>query len=178
MAIEQALYGKVVMLCRKYLKIIEENKNKNEDKFKFQSQSTRSQSWSNLDFDWITESFSTCGPDFYKEIFQRHDETQYKNTFKMFVVPITNAKNVEEMKFHINSPILKYRQSTSNSCCFSSLVSYFDIINQIKASNAMSKCIEESFKSQVSFRNRIDSASTVLKNQKIIKGEQVYCIIS
>ena len=96
----------------------------------------------------------------------------------MFVVPITNAKNVEEMKFHINSPILKYRQSTSNSCCFSSLVSYFDIINQIKASNAMSKCIEESFKSQVSFRNRIDSASTVLKNQKIIKGEQVYCIIS
>ena len=51
----------------------------------------------------------------------------------MFVSPIVNAKNVEEMKFNIDAPILKYRQNTLNSCCFSILVSYFCGINQIKA---------------------------------------------
>ena len=98
---------------------------------------------------------------------QRHDETQDKNIFKMFVVPINNAKNVEEMKFHIDAPMLKYCQSTSNSCCFSSLESEFDSINQIKDANAISKRIEESLKSQVGFRNCIDLANTALKNQKI-----------
>ena len=39
----------------------------------------------------------------------------------MFVVPVGNAKNVEEMKFQIDAPMLKYIQNTSNSCCFSSL---------------------------------------------------------
>ena len=33
---EQGLYAQVVMICRKDLKITEENKNKNEAKFKFQ----------------------------------------------------------------------------------------------------------------------------------------------
>ena len=53
----------------------------------------------------------------------------------MFVVLIGNAKNVEEMKFHIDVPMRKYRQSTSNGCCFSSLESTFESINQIKATN-------------------------------------------
>ena len=35
----------------------------------------------------------------------------------MFVVTIDNAQNVEEMRFHIDDPMLKYCQSTSNSCC-------------------------------------------------------------
>ena len=61
--------------------------------------------------------------------------------FKFFVVPIGNAKNVEEMKFHIDAPMLKYRQNTLNSCCFSSLLSAFDSINQIKAFNDISKNI-------------------------------------
>ena len=63
----------------------------------------------------------TSEPDFYKKISQRHDETQDTNTFKIFLVPIGNAKNVEDMKFNINAPILKYRKSTSNICSFSSL---------------------------------------------------------
>ena len=46
------------------------------------------------------------------------------------------------MKFHINDPMLKYCQNTSNSCCFISLVSAFENINQTKAENAISKCIE------------------------------------
>ena len=50
---EQVLYAELVMLRRKGLKPISENKNKNEAKFKFQGQSARSQRWFHLDFDWI-----------------------------------------------------------------------------------------------------------------------------
>ena len=77
----------------------EVNKIKNEDKFKFQGQYARSQRWFNLDFDCIEEKFSTCENDFYRKIYQRHDETQDKNTFKMFKVPILNTKCVDEINF-------------------------------------------------------------------------------
>ena len=56
----------------------------------------------------------------------------------MFLVPIIISKNVEEMKFHIDSPMLKYPQNTPNSCCLSSLASDFKSLNQIKALNAIS----------------------------------------
>ena len=59
----------------------------------------------------------------------------------MFVVTIGNAKNVEEMKFHIDAPMIKYCQSTSTSFCFISLESSFDIINQTKAVNDIPKRI-------------------------------------
>ena len=84
------------MLCQKDLKITETNKNKNEDKFKFQGQYAISQCWIGLDFDWIEETFSTCEPGLYRKIFQRHDETQDTNTFKMFEVPIGNSKCLEK----------------------------------------------------------------------------------
>ena len=142
MATEQALYAQVVMLLQKYLKIAEGNKNKNEDKFKIWGQSVRLESFLDLDFDCTEENFSTCEPEFYNKIFQIHYEIQYQNIFKMFLVLIGNNKNVEEMKFHIDDPILKYCQSTSNSCCFSILASAFDTINQIKAASDISKRIE------------------------------------
>ena len=142
MAVEQCVYVQVVPLCRKDLKITEENKNKNEVKFKFQGQSARSQRWFNIDLDCIEEHFSTREPIFYKTIYKRHDETKDTNTFKMFVVQIVNTKNMEEIKFNIDAPMLKYRQSTLNSCCFSSLVSYFESTNQRKVENSISKCIE------------------------------------
>ena len=123
MVTEQGLHAHVIMIYIKDLKTTGENKNKNEDKFKFQGQSTRSQRWFDIDFDYIEEKFSTCETDFYKKIFQRRDETQDRNKFKMFVVPISNAKNMEEIKFHIDALWLKYRQITSNSSCFSSLAS-------------------------------------------------------
>ena len=94
-----------------------------------------------INFHWTTEHFSTCELDFYKKIFQKHDETQNKNTFKMFVVPIRNAKNVEEMKFHVDAPMIKYCQSTLNIYCFSSLMSDLNSINQIKDNNAITNCI-------------------------------------
>ena len=83
------------MLCRKDLNITEKNKNENKDKFKFQGQYAGSQCWFDFDFDWIEENFSTHEPNFYKEIFQRHDETKDKNKFTMFLFPIGNANNVE-----------------------------------------------------------------------------------
>ena len=59
----------------------------------------------------------------------------------MFVVPIGNAKNVEEMKFNTDAPMLKYCQNTPNSCCFSSLESAFESITKTKAENSISKHI-------------------------------------
>ena len=79
--------------------------------------------------------FSTLENDFYRKLFQRHDDTQDKNKFQIFDVPIGNSKCVEKLKFHSNAPMLKYCQKSLNSCCFSSLVSDFAIIEQTKASN-------------------------------------------
>ena len=55
----------------------------------------RSQRWFDLDLDWIEVNFSTREPDFYKKLFQSHDDTQDINTFKCFQVPIGDAKCVE-----------------------------------------------------------------------------------
>ena len=38
-------------------------------------------------------------PDFYKKLFQSHDDTQDNNTFKSFQVTIGNAKCVESFEF-------------------------------------------------------------------------------
>ena len=56
MAIEQALYAQVVVICRKGLKFTEPNKNKNEAKFKSQGQFSTSQRWFDLEFDWIAST--------------------------------------------------------------------------------------------------------------------------
>ena len=68
------------------------------------------------------------------------------------------------MKFHSKAPMLKYRQNSFNSFCFSSLASAFDIINKTNASNAIETHIEEALTIQGS--NRIDVANAILKNQK------------
>ena len=83
---------------------------------------------------------------------------------------------MEETKFHVDAPMLKYRQSASNICCFSIFALAFDTINQIKADNAISKRIEESLTSQVGFRNRVYFENAVLKNQKIVKANRNYII--
>ena len=147
MAMEQGLYEQVFRLRRKNLMITEANNNKNEDKFKFQGQYERSQRWFNLDFDFIEVNFSKCEPFFYRKLFQRHDNTQDTNTFKIFAVSIVNSKCVESIKFHSNAPMLKYCQNPLNHCCFGSLVSTFASIEQTKSSNDILLRIEESFKS-------------------------------
>ena len=92
---EQGLYAQVVKIRQNDLKFVAANKNKNEAKFKFQGQSTRSQRWFDLEFYWIEVNFSTREPDFYKKLFQKHDNTQDTNTFKIFQVPIGNSKYAE-----------------------------------------------------------------------------------
>ena len=125
---EQGLYSQVINIRRKDLKFVETDL-KNEATFKFQGQLARSQRWFDLDLYWIEINFSTREPDFYKKLFQSHDDTQDNNTLKSFQFPIGNGKCVESFKFRIDAPILKYCQKSLNSCCFSSLASVFASIN-------------------------------------------------
>ena len=96
MLVGKGLYAQVVILSRKGLRIIEENKNKNEAEFKFQGQSVRSQRWFDIDFDWIELNFSTHEP-----VFHRHDNKQDTNTFKIFEFPIGSSKCVEKLSFTV-----------------------------------------------------------------------------
>ena len=70
------------MLHQKYLKYFATDNIENEAKFEFQGQSVRSQHQFDLEFDWIEVNFSTREPDFYKKLFQSHENTQDTNTFK------------------------------------------------------------------------------------------------
>ena len=110
MAIEKKLYAQVVKLRRKALKFFAADKNKTDAKFKFQGQSARSQLWFDLELDWIDINVSTCEPDFYKKLFQSHDDNQDDITFKKFHVPIGNAKFGKSFKFQNDAPILNYCQ--------------------------------------------------------------------
>ena len=108
MAMEQSLYAQVIKFWRKDLKFDAADNNKNESKFKFQGQSARSQLWFDLDLDWIHIYFITHEPDFYKKLFQSHDNEQGTNTFRTFQFPIGNAKVVKSFVFHKDAPILSY----------------------------------------------------------------------
>ena len=130
---EQSLYAQVIKFWRKDLLFDAADKNKTESKFKFQVQSARSQLWFELDLDWIDINFSTREPDFYKRIFQSHDNKQDKDTFKSFQVPIGNAKVVRLFIYQKDAPIIIYCEKTLNSCCFSSLSSAFAIIKHFKS---------------------------------------------
>ena len=124
---------------------------------KFTSIQSKSRSNHSCDLaDWIEVNFSTREPDFYKKKIQSHYDTQDINTFKIFQVPIGNAKCVESFKFRIDAPILKYCQKLLNSCCFSSLVSAFASINHNNADNDIPMRIEEYLK--IELGNCIDFA--------------------
>ena len=73
LVMKQGLYAKVVEIRRKDLLFDAADKNKTESKFKFQGLSAISQLWFDIDLDWIDKSFSTREPDFYKKLFQSHD---------------------------------------------------------------------------------------------------------
>ena len=84
MTTEQGLHSKIVIIRRKDLKITEANRNRNKAKFKFQGQYEILQRWFDLDFDCIEVNFSTRETDFYRRIFQGHDDTQDINKFQTF----------------------------------------------------------------------------------------------
>ena len=87
MAMERSLYAQVIKFRRKDLIFDAADKNKNESKFKFQGQSARSQLWFDLDLYWIDMNFSTREPNFYKKLFQSHDDNKDKDTSKTFQFP-------------------------------------------------------------------------------------------
>ena len=72
-----------------------------------------------------------------------------------------------EIKFHSKAPMLKYLHESLSSCCFSSLATFFDSIDQTKAGNSIVIRIEESLNSEVV--NFIDLANDILKNEKILE---------
>ena len=137
------------MLRRKYLKFVATDKNKKEATFKFQDQSARSQRWFDIDFDFIEVNYSSHETDFYKKLFQSHDDTQDTNTYKIFQVSIGNTKCVESFKFQNDAPIHKYCQKLLNSCCFSILASEFASINHKKSASGIPLLIEKSLESEV-----------------------------
>ena len=138
MAMEQGLYTQVIKLRRKDLKFDAADKDKKLSKFKFQGQSARSRYWFGIDLDWININFSTREPDFYKKLFHSYDNEQETESYRIFEVPIGNAKVVKAFVFHKDAPTLKFRQKSLNSCCFRSLASAFSNIEHIKATNAIS----------------------------------------
>ena len=146
------------------MKFVSTEKNKNEAKFRFQGQSARSQRWFDLYLDWIEVNFITSEPDFYKKLFQIHDNTQDINTFKLFQVPIGNAKCVESFIFQNDASILKYCQKLLSSCCIISLLLAFSSINLKNAANAISLRIKEYLESEKG--NRIDFTNDILKSKK------------
>ena len=115
MAMEQSSYAQVIKFRRKDLKFDAADKNKNGSKFKFQGQSGRSKLCFDLDLDLIDINFSTREPDFYKKLFQNHDNEQETDSFRIFQVPIGNAKVVKLFFFHKYAPILSYRQKSLNN---------------------------------------------------------------
>ena len=113
-------------------------------------------------------NFSTREPDFYKKLFQSHDNEQDKNTFKTFQVPIGNVKVVKSFVFHKDAPILSYCQNTLNIFCFSIFASTFDSNKHFKAADSISIRIKESLKSELG--NGIDFANEIMLNRKRNKG--------
>ena len=94
-------------------------------------------------------------------------------TYPLFVVPIGNAKITEKIVFHPASPVLKYHQNASHSCCLSGLSSNFHSIDEDRSETALANCIEEYLTLQTDiFSNTIDFASDIMKNKLRHKGEQ------
>ena len=107
----------------------------------FKGQSAISRRGFNLYHEWLKENFMTCEPDFYRKIYQiklRGDDTK---TYQIFGVPIGNAKITRKSQFHPAAPVIKYHQNSSNGCCFSSLASAFNYIDDNRDVSALVRSI-------------------------------------
>ena len=104
-----------------------------------------------------------------RNFFKNHEKEQETDSFRIFQVPIGNAKVVLSFVFHEDAPILSYRQKSLNSCCYSSLASDFASINHFKAAADISLRIKEPLKSEVG--NLIHFATDITKKNKKNKVE-------
>ena len=78
-----------------------------------------------------------------------------------------------KMEFQPESPVLKYHQKSSNSCCLSILSLAFHIIGGNRVVPALVNRIEESLTFYINrFSNTIDFANDITKKQLRHIGEQ------
>ena len=107
---KQSSYAQVIMFRRKDLKFDAADKNKTNQNLNFKVNPEDHDYGLILIQIGSTKCFSTREPDFYKKLFQSHDNEQDTNTFKTHEVPIGNAKVVKSFVFHKDAPILSYCQ--------------------------------------------------------------------
>ena len=79
---------------------------------------------------------------YIKQNYQTNIKGQEIKTYQLYVVPIGNEKITETIEFHPESPVLKYHQKSSNSCCFGSLSSNFHSIGYNWVVTDLENCIE------------------------------------
>ena len=93
--------------------------------------------------------------------------------YPLFLVPIGNAKMIENIMFNPEAPMLKYHQKLSNSFCLSSLTPAFHIIGDNRDVPALADNTEESLTLQTDrFRYVIDFSNDMMKNKIHHKCEQ------
>ena len=64
----------------------------NTNKYNSQGQFAISILWFDIDHEWLEENFSTSELNFYKCFYQTNIRGQEKKKYRLFVVPIGNAK--------------------------------------------------------------------------------------
>ena len=113
MAMEQGLYAQVVMILWKE----SENKKWKEKtkKYNFQGKSARSRSWFDLDREWLEENPKTREPDFYYKQYQKTFRGDNTKTYKIFGVPIGDAKTTRKIQLCPAASVIKYHQKSFNS---------------------------------------------------------------
>ena len=78
----------------------------------------------------------------------------------------------QNVRFHTETPLIKYHQKIYNSFCLSSLESSFHCIGDNTAVTALVNRIEKSLTPQKeTFKSIIHFANTIMKNRRKIKGE-------
>ena len=128
--------------------------------------------WFDINNEWLEENIMTCETSLNKIILQTNIRGHDTKIDKLFVVPIGNAKILENIVFHPSSAVLDFLQKTSNSF-FCSLSSPFHIIDGNRSITSLVHCIKESYTLQTDeFRNIIHSDNDIMKNRMHINGEQ------
>ena len=141
MAMEQGLNAQVVMILQK--ESDNEKKKWKDQEYNFQGQSAISRRWFDLDNEWLEENLSIREPHFYLKMYQTKFRGNDTKTYKIFGVPIGNAKISRKVQFQPAAPVIIYYQKTSYSCCLISLASHIYCIGDNRSVPALVNRIEE-----------------------------------
>ena len=110
MALEQGLYAKIIMICRRNLYDIKE---KDKTKiFNFQGKSARTKHWFDLDNEWLKENVITGETDFYKNMYQDKFKGDTTHDYQIIGVPIGNAKMTKNVQLHTEAPLINFQKNS------------------------------------------------------------------